>query len=403
MINDIKKDFEWFKNNPTKIYADTGATSLKPKCVINQVNNYYNYQSTNPHNNDSQFAYQAHHIMDECRENVANLISCSSNEIIFTSGATESLNLFAVAIEDEINEGDEIVLTMFEHASNLLPWFNLAEKKKAKVKYIENNGINITSEDFKKVLSPKTKIVSFTGTSNVLGNALPVKEIISSIKQYNDDIYVCLDAAQMIPHHQVNVKEFKPDFVAFSGHKMFGPTGIGVAFMKHGLMKKLKPLRYGGGMNGVIKEHDFTFMKDYEKFEGGTPNIAGIYGLNQAVLYLQSIGYKKIQEHENEIYTLLKQGLSNNENIIVYNWDAKSSVLAFNVKGVHSQDVANYLGRKGIIVRSGLSCAKLLDHVICQPGVVRASFYIYNDQEDIKKFITELNQITKEKILNELI
>ncbi len=402
MLN-IKKDFKWFEKNKDLIYADSGATALKPICVCEAMDEYMNEQSTNPHNNDSTFAYQAHNVITECRKLQAELLNCDINEVIFTSGATESLNLFATALKDKINEGDEIVLTHFEHASNLLPWFNLANDKKAKIKYAQEKGIILTAQDFVKQLSPKTKVVSFTGISNLLGNTLPVQEICDAIRKYSKEIFICVDLAQYVPHKKPDVKKWDCDFAAYSGHKMFAAPGIGVAYMKSKWMEELKPLRYGGGMNTVIREDKFTLMQSYEKFEGGTPNTAGIYSLLAATKYINKIGYDAIEKHEEEIYQMLHSQLKDCKDIVVHNWDAHSSVLAFNLNGVHSQDLATYLGKHNFIVRSGLSCAKLLDHVVCSPAVVRATFYIYNTKEDIQAFIDFVKNITKEKVLNELI
>lgn len=402
MLN-LKKDYKWFSKNKDIVYADSGATSLKPTVVAEAMDTYMNDQSTNPHNSDSSFAFQAHNVINECRELQADLLNCDVNEIIFTSGATESLNLFATALFDKLNDGDEIVLTHFEHASNLLPWFHLTEAKKINIKYAVGSGLNLTAEDFVKQLTPHTKVVSFTGISNVLGNTLPVKEICDAIRKYNPNIFICLDLAQYIPHKKPDVKLWDCDFAAYSGHKMLSAPGIGVAYMKSKWIDELKPYKYGGGMNAGIRTDSYTFMASYQKFEGGTPNTAGIYSLLAATKYLNEIGYPAIEQHEHEIYEMLYEGLKDCEHLVVHNWDAKSAVLAFNIKGVHSQDLASYLGKHNIIVRSGLSCAKLLDHVVCSPAVVRASFYIYNTKEDIKKFIDVLKETTKEKVLNELI
>ncbi len=287
MLN-IKKDFKWFEKNKDLIYADSGATALKPIVVTEAMDKYMNEQSTNPHNNDSKFAYQAHDVISECRKLQAELLNCETNEVIFTSGATESLNLFAVGLRDKIKEGDEIVLTHFEHASNLLPWFNLANDKKANIKYVQEQGLNITADDFVKQLSSKTKIVSFIGTSNVLGITLPIKEICDVIRKYNKDIFICVDLAQYIPHKKPDVKAWDCDFAAYSGHKMFSAPGVGVAFMKTKWMNELKPLRYGGGMNSIIKEDEYTFMKSYEKFE----NVLVINKTNQGVSVARNEGLK---------------------------------------------------------------------------------------------------------------
>ncbi|MGL4951643.1 MAG: aminotransferase class V-fold PLP-dependent enzyme [Mycoplasma sp.] len=401
MLN-LKKDFPWISKNPDVVYCDTAATSLKPNIVINAINDYLINQSTNPHNTDSNFTYRAHDIMDKCREANAKLINCDPNEIIFTSGATEALNLIANALSDSIVEGDEIVLTHYEHASNLLPWFKIRDDKKAIIKYATSDKFGLEAVDFKKVLTEKTKIVSFIGTSNLLGNTMPIEEIIKTIREFNPKIYICLDVAQMIPHTKCDVRKWGVDFLAYSGHKIFSNSGIGVAYIKHN-HQELRPLKFGGAMNTILKTDNFIYAKDNEKFEGGTPNISGIYSLYYAIQYLEEIGYKNIEKHESEIFNILYSELKDCKHINVYNWESKSAILTFNVEGVFSQDTANYFGKHGIIVRSGLSCAKLLNNVMHSDSVVRASFYIYSSKEDVLKFTNLLKSATKEKILNELI
>ncbi|MGL4948613.1 MAG: cysteine desulfurase [Mycoplasma sp.] len=402
MLN-IKNQFPWFEKNPNTIYADSAATTLKPKLVIDTILEYLTQQSTNPHNSDSNFTFQAHQVMDECRKLTSELINCNEEEIIFTSGATESLNLIANALSDELIEGDEIVLTYYEHASNLLPWFKIRDDKKVIIKYAISEKFGLTAEDFLEQLTDKTKVVSFIGQSNLLGNVFPIKEIVKKIKEFNPNILVCVDIAQMIPHYKCDVKDWGVDFAAYSGHKIFSNSGIGVAFFKKCFQEKFRPLRFGGGMNTILKTDEFVYANKFEKFEAGTPNISGIYSLLASTKYLNSIGYENIQKHEHEIFNKLWNGLKDCKHIDVYNWDAKSSILTFNVKNVFSQDVANYLGKKNIIVRSGLSCAKILKNILNTDSVIRASFAIYNTEEDIEKFIDAIKNITREKVLNELI
>lgn len=402
MLN-IKKDFPWIAQNKEWIYLDTGATSLKPQAVIDAINHYLITQSTNPHNHDSTFTHLAFDVMKECRISSARLINCLPEEIIFTSGATESLNLVSQSIAHKLIQDDEIILTHYEHSSNLLPWYNLAKQKNLKIKFAQNDQFNLSATDFTKLLSPKTKVVSFIGVSNVLGTALPIKEIVKAVKAYNPKIFVCVDLAQMVPHHQCDIAGWGVDFAVYSGHKIFADTGIGVAFIKKSLQPEILPLRFGGGMNTKIQTDEFIYAQGFEKFEGGTPNISGIYSLLAATNYLLSIGYEKIQAHENEIYELLYENLKDDANIEVYNWQAHSPILAFNIKGVYCQDTASFFGKHHFIVRSGLSCAKLLNNIIHVDGLVRASFYIYNDKDDVLNFIKFIKTLNKEKILHELI
>lgn len=402
MLN-IKNLFPWFKHNENIIYLDSAATSLKPQVVVDAINYYITCQSTNPHNSDSMFTHKAHGVLSECRSANAKLINADSDEIIFTSGATEALNLIANGISNLINKDDEIVLTYYEHGSNLLPWYKIRDERKAKIIFAQNDKFGLNANDFIKCLSKKTKVVSFIGCSNVLGNIFPIQQIVKAIRKYNPDIMICVDIAQMIPHTKCDVKLWDVDFCAYSGHKIFANTGVGVAYIRKSLQSKLHAFKLGGGMNASLSPDEFTYASDTDKFEGGTPNVSGIYSLLSAIKFLNEIGYDKIHDHEQEIFNLLYDGLKDCKHIKVYNWEAKSSILAFNLNGVYSQDLSSYLGKQNIVVRSGLSCAKLLNHIIHENGLVRASFYVYNTKEDVIQFIEIIKNLTKEKVLNELI
>lgn len=399
-----KKDFVWFTNNPDKCYLDSAATALKPKTVTDSILKYYDLQSTNSHSADSLFAHQTHVEISKTRQKLAELINCDYEEILFSSGATESLNLVAQSIRHEIKTGDEIVLTKLEHGSNLLPWYRLRDELGAKIIFTDTPTDSLTPEMFVQKLTPNTRVVSFTGASNLLGTLYDVQAIIDAIKQYNPNIYVCVDCAQRLGHRPCDMKKWNVDFAAFSGHKMYGPTGIGATFIKKELQAKITPLRFGGGMNFNITDNDFSYMESVDKFEGGTPHIAGIYGWGAAIDYINSIGYEKIIKHELEIRNYLNQNFKDIENIIVYNKTSNSATIVFNYKGIFPQDLASFLGTKNIIVRGGLSCAKLLNQIIDAPvGVVRASFGLYNTIEDAKLLVETLKKFRKEDILNEII
>lgn len=402
-MDNFKKYFTWFDKNPELIYLDSAATSLKPKCVIESISEYYDSQSTNPHNDDSLFTSKANKKMDECRSLLSELINCDKDEILFSSGATESLNMIAQSVKDLLKPGDEIVLTEFEHSSNLLPWYRLRDECGIKIIFIKPLNSEFGKDDFKKVLNSKTKIVSFTAASNLLGNRYDCNEITKVIKEYNKEILVCVDIAQYIGHHRSDLKLWNVDFAAMSAHKMFGPTGIGAAYIKKDLQNKIKPLRFGGGMNFKVDNNNFCYIDGVLKFEGGTPHIAGMYGWAEAIKFLNKITYETIEKHDNEIYNYLKDNLFNYADIEIYNKNSKSAILAFNFKNVFCQDGAFYLGNKNIIVRSGLSCAKLLNNVINSEGVIRASFYIYNDMNDIKKFVEVIKNFSRKDLLNGII
>ncbi len=402
-VKRIRENIKWFNNNKNLIYADTAATSLKPNCVSEAITRYYNEQSSNPHNNDSLFTNAALIKMEECRSLCADLINCKNDEIIFTSGTTESLNLIAQSLSSILKEGDEIILTKFEHASNLLPWYHLRDKLKIKIVFADIKKMNPKPEDFISLINDRTKVVSFTGTSNLIGLSFDVENISKSIKKINNEILICVDLAQMIPHKKCDIKKWDIDFTAFSAHKFFGPTGIGVAYIKKELQPMINPIRFGGGMNFSINKNNFCYIDGVAKYEGGTPNVAGMYGWIEAINFFNSIGYDNIRAHEKEIHNLLKKELSSCDHLEIYNFECESSTIAFNLKGVFCQDLASYLGKKGYIVRSGLSCAKLMDDVLPVDGLVRASFYIYNTLDEVRSFIDLLKNITKEEVLNEII
>lgn len=404
-MNNYKKDFSWFKNNKDMVFFDSAAGSLKPDCVIKEVEKFYYEQSTNPHNDDSIFAHKAKEVMENCRRKVAKLINSDDQEIIFTSGATESLMLISQSIKKLLKKGDEVVLSRIEHASNLLPWYQLRDEIGIKLKFIKEDKLTVDYNDLKNILNEKTKVVAITGGSNLTGIIVDIDKVAKIVKNYNKEIILCVDAAQRIVHEKCDVKSWDADFLAFSGNKIFAPTGIGVCYIKEKYQNLINPLKYGGGMNSTINENEFCYIDGVEKFEGGTPNVAGIYGLNKAMEYMLNIGYENIRKIEKSNWMYFKK-LYEEYKIKDLEWiniDYVSSTFIFNIKGIFPQDLASYLGSKGIIVRSGLSCAKLMKDVVNVAGVVRMSTSIYNDFDDIKKVFEALKDFKKEDILNGII
>lgn len=401
MLN-IKHYFPWFNNNPGYVYMDSGATSLKPQMMIDAVVDYYTNWSTNPHNTDSKLTYHVHDMVEDTRKEIAKLIHCSSDEVVFNSGATEGLNLIADGIIDLLNEGDEIILTYGEHASNILPWMHIAEIKKLKIKYAGEKFRMVEPEDYLKVLTPKTKVVSFASGYNLTGNSLDETKITKIVKEFNPEIMVVVDATQSIQHREINIEKSGFDFMVCSAHKMFGPTGVGMTYIKKSLQPKVKPLRYGGGMNFSIETQSYTLMDGVMKYEGGTQNIAGILGWRRAIDFLKEIGYEKIHEHEVELAKYAREKLSQIDNLIIYNEGTDSPTIAFNYEGVFCQDLAGYLGKNKIIVRSGLSCAKLYCNLIDTKALVRCSLYIYNDKKDVDYLYEVLKKFKKGDELNDL-
>lgn len=394
MLN-LKHDFPWFKNNPEYVYMDSGATTLKPKCVIDSIVNYYEYWGTNPHNTDSTFTNHSHLLVENTRKKLANLINANVNEIIFNSGATEGLNMIANSICDTLLPGDEIVLTYGEHASNILPWMYNAQKKGLIIKYVgEKNRLPIP-EDYKNILTSKTKVVSFASGFNLTGERLDEHQIIDIVKKYNNDIITVVDATQSIQHRQIDVKYSNIDYLVCSAHKMFGPTGVGMVYIRETLLNKTNPIRYGGGMNFSIETQSYELMEGFMKFEGGTQNVAGIIGWGAAIEYLSNIGYENIRKHELMLSNYAHELLSKIPNLIIYNEGTDSPTIAFNYKDVFCQDLASYLGRNKIIVRSGLSCAKLFCNIIDTKALIRCSFYIYNTKEDVDRLFEVLSSFKK--------
>lgn len=392
----VRAEFSWFKKHQNVIYFDNGATSLKPDCVVSAVAEYYQNFSTNPHNSDSNFANSLNARIYKCRENVARFINASTEEIIFTSGATESLNLFAFGLTHLISKNDEIIVPEIEHTSNLLPWLVLSKKTGCKLITIkEDKNLDWTKALLSKI-SSRTKIVSFASVSNLFGTSVSSKIIAKKIKKINPNIIVVVDGTQEIQHHKINLKQSGIDLFCFSGHKMFGPTGIGVAYISQRMQPTLEPLKYGGSMSldFDIDKKTITYRHNYEKYEGGTQNVAGILGLHAAIDFVNRLGIENINKYEKELVQYLIKKLKTIKNLELINPKPTSPVVSFLIKGINPQDVAYYLGTKNIIVRSGVSCVDLVkQRKKTQSGFVRLSLSIYNRYTEIDRLITCLKQL----------
>lgn len=393
MNNKIRKDFPWLKNHNNMIYFDSAATSLKPQCVIDAINDFYINYGTNTHNADSNFAFQTTLKIKSIRRKTAKLFNAKEQNIVFTSGTTEGINLVAYGLSNFLQKDDEVLVSKLEHASNLLPWIMLANKNKIKLKYLPNNSIPQT-QDFLKAVSAKTKVVTFSASSNIMGNLIDYKKLVRNIKKINKNIIVVMDAAQFLPHHKVDCS-CGIDFVCSSAHKLLGPTGLGVTYMSDKWIKILPPLKYGGGMNEVINLFDFTYVTGPEKFEGGTPPLAQIFGFGAAIDYLNKISFKKIDSYLQNLKKYFIKKLSIVKNIIIYSKNQPEPIIFFNIKNVHAQDLANWLGTKNVICRAGLSCAKLARYILHIEAAVRLSLYFYNTKEEIDKFIEILCHFKK--------
>ncbi len=402
-VNKIREDFPILKrkiNNYPLIYFDNAATSQKPMQVIKAIVDFYEKHNANISRGVHTLALEATEMEKQAREKVARFINAKeTGEIIFVRGTTEAINLVAYSLGlHSLKKGDEVLLSLMEHHSNIVPWNILSRIRGFKVKYVDiKSDGSLDYGDFEKKLSSKTKIVSLTHVSNVTGEINDIKKLARLAHNYG--ALMMVDGAQSVPHMPVDVQDLDADFLAFSGHKMLGPTGIGVLYGKTSVLEKLTPFHGGGSM---IKEVSFDEEKEQcdisyavlpEKFEAGTPDIAGAIGLGAAVDYLQEIGLKEVLAHERLLTDYALKRLGELKGVTIYGHSNKafsSGIIAFNVEGLSSHDVALVLDNYGIAIRSGFHCAQPLHKTFTLPSSARASFYIYNTREEIDRFMTAL-------------
>lgn len=397
-----REDFPML-NNTNYIYLDNGATTWKPLPVINKITEYYTKYTANAHRGDYDISLKVDNEYEGARDIVKDFINAKSRkEIVFTSGTTDSLNIIAEGFfKKNLEPGDEIIITESEHASNVLPWFRLAKTNGVIVKYcpLDDNHY-VTLNNLKKVITPNTKVISLAMITNVIGDLRPIKEICELAHQNN--IFVVVDGAQSVPHIKTDVQDLDCDFLAFSGHKMCGPTGIGVLYGKYELLNELDPINLGGGMNESFDNIDEVFLKPLPtRLEAGTPNIAGAIGLGAAIEYISNIGIEKITEHEQTLRKKLITKLNEISHINIINEESDSGIIAFNVDGVFAQDVAVYLNKYNICVRAGNHCAKILKNEVGVKNTVRISIYYYNTEDEINILADLLKD--KNKIINEML
>ena len=391
----IKKDFQVLNNNPDLVYLDTGATALKPKCVIDKINEYYDKYGVNVNRGVYELSYEATTEYEETRTLTAKFLNAREKEIVFTKGASNGLNMVALGFGmDYIQEGDEIITTELEHHSNVLPWMNVAKKKNATLKYIELDSTGrITVEAFKKTITEKSKVLAITYVSNVMGYITPIKEIIKIAHEHN--IIVVVDAAQAVPHMKVDVQDLDCDFLAFSAHKMFGPTGFGILFGKYKYLKKMSPIEYGGDMIDVVEKYEATTKDAPYKFETGTPPIAEAIAFKEAIKYIESIGYDRIHEHEQILLNYAREKLSKVEGITIYNPTAETAIITFNINKAHPHDAATIFDEYHVALRAGHHCAQLITKWLDCVATLRACIYVYNDYHDIDVFVEAVKAAVK--------
>lgn len=400
----IRQDFPMLHNKTMQdhplVYLDNGATTLKPNSVIDAVIDYYKNYGANAHRGDYDLSYRVDQRYSKVRQVVANFINADQNEIVFTSGATEGLNTIAYGLGKKLSKGDIILTTEAEHASCILPFMRAAKEHDAKISYIplHENG-RFDMEDMKSVMNENVKIIVLAMVGNVLGYLAPIKKICKIAHEYG--AIVVVDGAQSIPHMKIDVKDLDCDFFAFSAHKMCGPTGVGAFYGKKELLENMEPLFLGGDSNARFNNKCYIELKEApEKFESGTQPLEAIFGFGEAVQYLEKIGMEEIQQHEKELHVYAIEKMKKMDNIILYNADADTGIITFNVKGVFAQDVASFFNANGIAVRSGQHCAKLLQNVLGTSATVRASIYFYNTKEDIDYFLKVCEKATMEACLD---
>ena len=397
-VQKIRQDFPILKikvNGKPLVYLDNAATSQKPKQVISAMTEFYEKYNSNIHRSIHKLGEEATRRYEESHQKAADFINADFEEIIFTKGTTESLNLAAYSLGSTLKKGDEVVLTQMEHHSNLVPWQQIAKARKAKLKYIEiSKDGTLNEESIKKSITKKTKVVSVVHASNMLGTINDAAKI-SKIAHENNALFV-LDAAQSVPHLKIDVKKLNCDLLAFSGHKMLAPTGIGVLYGKKHLLEKMPPFQYGGHMIKEVTWNNTTFTNLPWKFEAGTANIAEGIGLGAAIDYLNKIKMKNITKYDKELTEYAMKRMSEIKGIEIYGpRKGRMSLVSFNIKGIHAHDTAAILDSEGIAIRAGHHCTMPLHSLLGIQASARASFYLYNTKEEIDKLISGIEKVKR--------
>jgi len=400
-VSKIKKDFPIFEHKPHLVYLDSTATSLKPRRVIEALDCYYNEYSANIYRGVYEISEKATEEFEKTRSVVAQFIHGKPEEIIFTRNTTESINLVAYSLgRTLIDRGDEIVTTVAEHHSNFVPWQQLAFENGADFKVVDIDGTgDLSFNPIEIVITKKTKILALTHLSNVLGIMNPLKKIIAHAKKINPDLIVVVDGAQAVPHLSVDVSDLGCDFYAFSSHKMLGPTGVGVLWGRKELLETMPPFNYGGEMIREVYIEKTIFKHPPQKFEAGTPHIAGVIALKEAIVYLKHIGLEEIHAHEQLLaqYAVkhLEEQFKKEIHIIAPDHRDKSGIVSFTFHDFHPHDIAQILDENNICIRAGHHCAMPLHKRLNLQATARASFYLYNNKDDVDKLIKGLLQVKK--------
>ena len=394
-VEKIRKDFpilDQIVNDEPLVYLDNAATTQKPKAVLEAVNRYYQEDNANVHRGVHTLAERATASYEAARETVRRFINASSTkEVLFTRGTTTGLNWIGRFAEEILEEGDEVLISIMEHHSNILPWQEACRKVGAKLVYVYLKDGGLDLEDFRKKLIDRTKFVSIAHASNVLGVINPVQEIAQLA--HEKGAIVVVDGAQSVPHMKIDVQKLDADFFVFSGHKMAGPTGIGVLYGKEQYLNQMSPVEFGGEMIDFVYEQSATWKELPWKFEAGTPNMAGAIGLAAAIDYLEAIGMDAIERHEQDLIAYVFPKLQAIEGLKIYGSQdlaKRSGVISFNLGDLHPHDLATALDYEGVAVRAGHHCAQPLIQYLEVPATARASFYLYNTKEDCDKLVEAL-------------
>lgn len=382
-------------NEESLVYLDSAATTQKPQYILEKIKEYYSLNNANVHRGVHTLAERATQEFENARKKVARFINAkSTKEIVFTRGATTSLNWIARFAEDILQKDDEVIISILEHHSNIIPWQEACRKTGAHLKYVYLKDGEIDLIELENLLSPRTKFVSLAHVSNVLGCRAPIKQIAEKVHKYQS--YLVVDGAQSVPHFTVDVQDLDCDFLVFSGHKMLAPTGIGVLYGKEKILEQMSPVEFGGEMIDFVYEQEANWKELPWKFEAGTPNIEGAVALGYAVDYLTSLGMSEIEKHEQELISYILPKMRKIKGIKIYGPItplSHSGVIAFNIDGIHPHDVAMALDFEGIAVRAGHHCTQPLHRYLGESATVRASFYIYNTIEDCDKLLEALVKV----------
>ena len=379
--------------NQDIVYFDNGATTLKPKQVVDVMNDYYLNHTSNIHRGEYDAAIKTNEMYDNVRKIVGSFINCDSDTVIYTSGTTMSINMVVFGyMKYHLKKGDVVLLNKAEHASNILPWYRLKEEIGIEIDYIPlDSHHHLTLDNIMKKVNNKTKVISLAHVSNVIGDVRDVCKIGKYCRDNN--ILFNVDGAQSVPHMKVDFKNWNIDFLSFSGHKMCGPTGIGILVGRKELLEEMQPICYGGGMNSSFESDNSYELKNVPtRFEAGTPPIAEVIGLGEAIKYIMGIGIDKIHEHELKLKQYFIEKIESIPNLIIYNVNSDSSIIAFNIDGVFAQDTAIFLNNYNICVRAGNHCAKILKDEIHIRNTVRISMYFYNNYDDVDRLIDVLKK-----------